>query len=315
MNPITQWIIDVAGLSSQTQSKIITSLILILLLWLTRKLVLRMVWKRTEDVQQHYKTQKITTYVTVTLGVLLVGRVWFEGIQSLSTFLGLVTAGLAIALQDIVKSFAGWLFIMWRKPFKVGDRIQIGGYAGDVIDIRVFKFTLMEIGNWVDADQSTGRLMHLPNSMALTDVIANYSQGFQFIWHEIPVLVTFESNWEKAKGLLADIAERHAAQFTETAARHIREATRRYMISSTVLTPAVYTTVKDSGVLLTVRYLIDPRQRRGSEQAIWEDILIAFAQCDDVDFAYPSQRMYLNLLEGKPNARAPVPFRVETGDR
>ena len=87
------------------------------------------------------------------------------------------------------------------------------------------------------------------------------------------------------------------------------------MISSTVLTPAVYTTVKDSGVLLTVRYLIDPRQRRGSEQAIWEDILKAFAQCDDIDFAYPSQRMYLNLLEGKSNARAPVPFQVETGDR
>ena len=267
----------------------------------------RIVLKRLDNVQQQYRAQKTTTYITVTLGFLLVGRVWFEGIASVSTFLGLVTAGLAIALQDIVKSFAGWLFLLWRKPFVVGDRVQIGAYAGDVVDIRVFKFTLMEIGNWVDADQNTGRLMHLPNSMALTDVVANYSQGFQFIWHEIPVLVTFESNWQKAKSMLSDIAQRHAAHLSETAAQQIKKATQRYMISRAAHAPVVYTTVKNSGVLLTIRYLIDPRNRRGSEEGIWEEILQAFAACEDIDFAYPSQRTYLNLLEGKSDARADMP--------
>lgn len=89
---------------------------------------------------------------------------WFKGIQSLATFLGLVSAGLAIALKDLVTGLAGWIFIIWRKPFGVGDLIQIGNNSGDVIDIRPFKFIIMETGNWVDADQSTGRITHIPNS-------------------------------------------------------------------------------------------------------------------------------------------------------
>jgi small-conductance mechanosensitive channel len=199
---------------------------------------------------------------------------------------------------------AGWIFIMWRKPFSIGDRIQVGSYAGDVIDIRLFKFSLVEIGNWVDADQSTGRVIHLPNSLIISEVIANYTRAFEFIWNEIPVLVTFESNWQKAKKILLDIAEKHAAHMTGDAEKRIKEASKRYMIFFTALTPTVYTSVRDCGVLLTIRYLISPRNRRGSEQAIWEEILTAFAACTDIDFAYPTQRFYHNVLEGKEDARA-----------
>src|SRR3989442_7605528 len=85
-------------------------------------------------------------------------------------------------------NLAGWVFIIWRSPFALGDRIQIGQHAGDVIDVRLFQFTLNEIGNWVQADQSTGRIIHIPNGKVLTEVIANYSEGVQYIWHEIPSL-------------------------------------------------------------------------------------------------------------------------------
>jgi hypothetical protein len=84
----------------------------------------------------------------------------------------------------------------------------------------------------------------------------------------------------------------------------VREASKRYMIFYSKLTPAVYTTVRDCGVLLTLRYLIEPRKRRGSEQAVWEEILRAFAQRQDIDFAYPTQRFYNNVEEGKKGARA-----------
>ena len=80
-----------------------------------------------------------------------------KGIASLTTFLGLASAGVAIAMHDTIANLAGWFFIISRKPFKVGDRIEIGEIAGDVIDIRIFQFSLVEIGNWVDAEQSTGR--------------------------------------------------------------------------------------------------------------------------------------------------------------
>ncbi|MBE0591511.1 MAG: mechanosensitive ion channel, partial [Gemmatimonadales bacterium] len=236
-------------------------------------------------------------------GMLIVGRMWFEGIGPLATYLGLVSAGLAIALKDLVVNLAGWGFILWRRPFEVGDRIQIGEHVGDVIDVRIFQFTLLEVGNWVDADQSTGRLLHIPNGKVLNESLANYTRGFDYIWNELPVLVTFESDWKKAKALLAEIAARHAAHLTDEAERQIREVSRRFMIFYSTLTPTVYTSVADSGVMLTIRYLCAPRKRRSTAEAIWEEVLDAFAREADIDFAYPTYRYYDNRLEGKPGTR------------
>jgi len=308
----TQWFHDVSGIGAETQHRLFVSLLVVFILWLIRTAVIRRVWKKTEDAHIRYRWQKSTSYITVSLGILLVGRVWLSGIASLATFIGLVTAGLAIALQDLVKGVAGWAFVLWRKPFAVGDRIQVGDFRGDVIDIRLFKFTLLEIGNWVDADQSTGRVIHLPNAMILDQVIANYSKGFEYIWDEIGVLITFESNWQEAKAILSGIAEKHGASLGAAAENRIREASKRYMIFYSKLTPVVYTSVRDSGVLLTLRYLTEPRQRRGNAQAIWEDILLAFGARDDIDFAYPTQRFYENFREGKAGARAEVPGAVQS---
>lgn len=202
------------------------------------------------------------------------------------------SAGLAIALKDPLTNIAGWLFITARKPFSVGDRVQIGDHAGDVIDIRLFQFTLLEIRNWVDADQSTGRIIHLPNGKVFLEAQANFSRGFQYIWNEVPVLITFESNWEKAKSILEKIVNEHAEHLSKSAEKKVKEATKKYLITYMHLTPIVYTSVRDSGVLLTMRYLCDPRKRRSSEHEIWEDTLTGFALNVDIDFAYPTQRFY-----------------------
>ncbi|MFQ3213861.1 MAG: small-conductance mechanosensitive channel [Marivirga sp.] len=127
--------------------------------------------------------------------------VWIDKIDSIGTFLDLVSAGLAIALQVPTVNVAAWLFIVIRKPFIVGDRIEIGGVARDVIDIRFFQFTINEIGNWVESDQSTGRIIHVPNGEVFRVSQANYDQGFSHVWNELAVLITFESNWKLAKSL------------------------------------------------------------------------------------------------------------------
>lgn len=304
MESYIQFIEKFAGIDSPSQNKILASLLIIIVLVLLRTIILRIIWKRTDDVQLRYRWQKTITYTSVIVGFFLVIRVWFAGIQSLATFLGLITAGLAIALKDLVTSLAGWIFILWRRPFSVGDRIQIGPHRGDVIDVRIFKFSLMEIGNWVDADQSTGRIVHVPNSMIFTEVLANYSQGFPFIWHEIPVLITFESNWQKAKQILLEIANRYALHLSTEAEKKVKEASKKYMIFYKTLTPTVYTSVKESGVLLTIRYMLEARKRRGSEQEIWEAILRDFGAARDIDFAYPTTRFYNNIKEGKPDFRS-----------
>lgn len=286
------------GLTPEIQLNILVSVGIILILWLLRSLILRIVWKQTEEARSRYIWRKTLTYLAVILGIILVVPVWFKDFKS-ATFLGLASAGLAIALKDLITNIAGWIFIITRTPFSIGDRIQINGHAGDVIDIRVFQFTIMEIGNWVDADQSTGRIIHIPNGKVFNDSLANYSKGFQYIWNEIPVLITFESNWEKAKEILQRIALSKAEHLTKSAEKKVKEASRKFMIFYTTLTPYVYTNVKESGVELTIRYLCEPRSRRGSSHAMWEDILNEFEKCSDIDFAYPTQRFYDNRYEGK----------------
>ena len=284
------------------ESRLFYTILAIVFFWLFHRLILILLLGK-RDVQVQYRIRKTVAYITYPLTFVVIGHIWLPGFQAISTYLGLLSAGLAIALQAPLVNLAGWAFILWRHPLKVGDRIQIGNDRGDVIDQRIFMFSLMEIGNWVDADQSTGRVIHIPNGKIFTEVLANYSQGFHYIWNEIPVLVTFESDWRKAKQLLDEVAQRHGTSLSDSAAKKLREAAKKFMIFYNKLTPVVYTTVKDSGVMLTIRYLCDPRKRRGSEQEIWEDILDAFAAHDDIDFAYPTQRLYSNAAEGKPGTR------------
>jgi len=269
---------------------ILLSILIILVLWLINKIVHSILEKKISDVKSNYKWKKTTSYISVFLGFILVGRIWFEGIQSLATFLGLLSAGLAIALKDVISNFAGWLFIMWRKPFLVGNRIQIGNHSGDVIDIRPFQFTILEIGNWVKADQSTGRMIHIPNNLIFTQPQCNYDYGFKYIWNEIPVLITFESDWAKAKEILKNAADKNALELTAEAEEQIKQAAKKFLIFYNKLTPKVYTSVEDSGVLLTIRYLTEIRKRRTTTELIWEEILREFARYDDINLAYPTYR-------------------------
>jgi small-conductance mechanosensitive channel len=314
MQDIIQWIqshLNSLGLSPENQTRLLTSLLVILVLIVIRRIVLLFVYRQTKDVGLRYRWRKTSSYVNFGTIIFVVGSIWFKGFQSLSTYLGLVSAGIAIALQTPLVNLAGWFFILWRRPFSVGDRIEIGDVRGDVIDQRLFMFSLMEIGNRVDAEQSTGRVMHIPNGLVFSQPLANYTDGFQYIWNEIAVLLTFESDWEKAKEILRGIVANRGEEFTQTAENQIREAAGKMMIYVGTLTPIVYTSVKDSGVLLTMRYVCNPRRRRGSEQDIWEDILHAFKKHKDIDFAYPTQRHYLNHLEGKPEARAEITIRSD----
>lgn len=296
------WLEDLqrwTGLSEQNLEKIITTLVIFLVLWILRFIIIKILWQRSDNVRTRYHWRRNTTYALIIILLIALGFVWIERFKSIGTFLGLLSAGIAIALKDLLANLAGWIFIIVRKPFRIGDRIEIENFAGDVIDIHVFRFTLLEMGNWVEADQTTGRIVHIPNGKIFITPLANYHAGFNYIWNEIPVLITFESNWQKAKNILTEIINTHAEKLSETMVKEIKEASRRFMIHYTHLTPIVYTKVKDFGVLLTIRYLSQIRNRRGSEQTLWEEILKQFAAQSDIDFAYPTTRFFDNRAEGK----------------
>jgi small-conductance mechanosensitive channel len=293
MRLLTEWLQKATGIPSELYGKLFTSLACILVLWFFRWLILKGVWRQTENSRTRYQWRKTSIYVTFGIAFLLLGRVWLVEFESVATYLGLLSAGLAIAMKDPLVNVAGWLFILWRRPFEVGDRIQIGAHAGDVIDMRIFQFTLMEIGSWVHADQSTGRIVHIPNGKVFVEPQTNYTKGwFDYIWNEIPVLVTFESNWKNAKEILQQIADVHSGHLIDLAESKLKESSREFVVLSPNLNPTVFTSVEESGVLLTLRHLCEPRKRRESTQVIWEAILDAFAGCDDIDLAYPTRRFF-----------------------
>ncbi len=292
MNQFNEFITHHIGLNTETFSKAVVSVLIIIFLSALRLLILKLVWRRTEDVKVRYQWKRSLSMTLPFIGLLMIAAVWIKAFEEFGTFLGLFTAGIAIALKDPLTNLAGWLFIIFRKPFGVGDRVQIADNVGDVIDIRLFQFTILEIGNWVEADQSTGRIVHIPNGKVFLEPQANYSAGFEYIWNEIKVNITFESNWEKAKKILEEIINELEEGIPEKAKKEILEASKNYMIYYKHLTPIVYTSVKEFGVRLTIRYLCHPRTRRGSENQIWQRILTAFGSEKDIHFAYPTTRFF-----------------------
>ena len=288
---------DVSPLTARIIATVVVLIVIVGLRYLTA------VWvgRRVTDKDAQFRARKGLTYFATILAIVVLTFIWLPFFSDLATFLGLLSAGLAIALADVFLNLAGWVYIVFRRPFKVGDRIEIAGDAGDVIDIRAFRFTLLEIRDWIDADQSTGRVLHIPNGRLFREPMANFTEGFHYIWHEIPMLVTFESNWRSAEVMMQEALDTVA--IPEDEARRTTEqvsASRDYRISYMQLTPTVYVTTRDSGVLVTGRVLVEARTRRGVDDTVWRHLLDAIEADDAVDLAYPTVRGYL------PDFRGPV---------
>ena len=277
---------------THTQINVIESFAVIVGLILLRWLALRAMHRYITETDDWYRARRGATYVATVVGIITLAFIWFDAFNELPTYLGLVSAGIAIALSDLLKNMAGWLYIVVRRPLWLGDRIEVDGTRGDVVDVRLFRFTLMEIGEWVHADQSTGRLVHVPNGVLFTKPMANYTEGFEHIWNEIPVMVTFESNWEKAKAIIQEEIEAVSVDVSAEASAGLRETARDYQIKVGTLTPIVYLSVQESGILLTGRFLVPARKRRGVDEHVWEGILVRFRSARDIDLAYPTVRTF-----------------------
>lgn len=284
---------EAIGISPAAAENIIFSVAALVVVFVARAAVIRVLKSNVEGHDAQYRARKIVNYATTVLFIISAAFIWLDAFSSLPTYLGLVSAGIAIALSDVLKNMAGWAFILSRKPFEIGDRVEVAGLKGDVIDVRLFRFSLMEVGGWVDAEQSSGRLVHVPNGVVFNQPVANYTEGFAYIWDEIAVLITFESDYKLAKTILLDILKEDAPDTHGMAGQRIRETASKYSIKIGTLTPTVYVSVRDSGVLLTARYLVETRTRRGAEDKIWQAILDAFNETEAIALAYPTVRTYL----------------------
>ncbi len=248
-----------------------------------------------QDVNQRHQLRKVVTYVFWIAIIVAVVTLFAErlALADIGTVLGLLAAAVTIALADVVRSLAGWIYLSSRRGVEIGSRVEVEGIKGDVIDIGLLKTTMLEVGEpLVHALQSTGRIVTVPNSLFLSGKVIASASVNPLVWQEIQILVTFESDWKRAREIIGEIAQAQYDKIVPELRAGFEKLERRYAFRLGSTAPIVYTEIEDSGVLLTLRYLTFVRRRRSTVNEISERILDAFAQEPAVDFAYPTYRIY-----------------------
>jgi len=186
-------------LFNPTIGKLVAIFIGIAIIWLILKAIQRSLFSKIKDNDNRYKAKKFGSFIGYILTIILITVVYSEKLGGLTVAFGVAGAGIAFALQEVIASFAGWLAIMFGGFYKTGDRVQLGGIKGDVMDIGVLRTTIMETGQWVDGDLYNGRIVLIANSFVFKEPVFNYSGDFPFLWDEIKIPIQYGSNYEKTK--------------------------------------------------------------------------------------------------------------------
>jgi small-conductance mechanosensitive channel len=259
------------------------------------RLLRRAIDAHIEDVNKRHQLRKIVTY-TFWISLAIAGVVLFAerlALADIGTIVGLLAAAVTIALADVVRSLAGWVYVNSRRGVEVGSRVEVDGVIGDVIDIGLLKTTLLEVGEpLVHAMQSTGRIVTVPNSVFLNKNVISSATVNPLVWHEIRVLVTFESDWRRARDIMQEVANELYEEIVPDLRAGFEKLEREYAFRLGSTAPIVYTEIADSGVLLTIRNLTPVRRRRSTTDRISTEILDRFAREPDIELAYPTYRIY-----------------------
>ncbi|BEP29560.1 mechanosensitive ion channel family protein [Helicovermis profundi] len=274
--------------------KLIVTTLAILIVYVLSTLIMKILVKKEEGVKTKHLTRKWIGYTRTVIIVFIIMLVWLQDVFSVTTILGFTSAGLALSLNQVILNIAGWMLFMIKRPIEIGDRIEYKDIKGDVIDIRMFYIVVLEVGNWVKLDQSTGRLATIPTGKIFTDPFFNFTSGFNAVWDEIDVLITFDSDKDRAKEIIIDIANKSMDKTIFTKIRdEQKEMSKKFAVKSGKLTPITYFSIKESGIQIELRYLSFVRKRRDTNNFINEKIYEAFMKEENINFAYPSQKIYL----------------------
>lgn len=241
--------------------------------------------RHIQDQKLRYMFRKAVSIFSIALSALILASIWVSDPAALFVAYGLVGAGVAIALQDVFKNFVGGITLFFSSPYQVGDRVEIGGHHGDVIDIGLMYTRILEIQEWVKGDQSTGRIVTIPNGTILGGTATNYTADNTFIWDEITIPITYDSDWERARDLFRGIAEEETETSAEQAAEEIEQIRRKYYLSSRETGPQLFLELTDNWINMHLRFITDVRERRRVHNTISNAILEAAEDADDITIA------------------------------
>ncbi len=248
--------------------------------WVIARIIRDQITKSALDNDVSYKAKKATTFTTYVFFLIGIIIIYSSSLGGFTVALGVAGAGIAFALQEVIASFAGWLALLFGNFYKPGDRVQLGGIKGDVIDIGIIRTTLMEMGNWVDGDLYNGRIVRIANSFVFKEPVFNYSSDFPFLWDEIKVPVRHGSDFELAREICKNAVAHETQVYSEEAASKWKEMTRKYRVEKATTDPIVTLMANDNWIEFTIRYVVDFKRRRITKDHLFTTILRAVQKTD-----------------------------------
>lgn len=234
--------------------------------------------RKIKDKKTKYATSKIISILYIAIFVIVVITIWVQDPQDIVVAYGLAGAGIAIALQDMFKNFAGGITIFLTGIYRVGDRIEINSKAGDVMDIGILYTTILEIKDWVSGDQSTGRLVIIPNGQVLSNNVNNYTKDHNFIWDEIFIPISYSTNWKQAHDEILQIVNLETKEIAQLAEKEISHMEEKYYLDKKSVEPAIFVTSTDNWISFNIRYPTEVRNRRFLKDKITRKILEKFKE-------------------------------------
>ncbi|MEZ4222780.1 MAG: mechanosensitive ion channel family protein [Polyangiaceae bacterium] len=229
------------------------------------------------DGNTRYRLRKLVNGASYLLLLVIVTVIFSDRLGGLTVAFGVAGAGVAFALQEVIASFAGWVALSFANFYRVGDRVQLGGIRGDVIDIGMLRTTLMELGQWVDGDLYNGRIVRVANSFVFKEPVFNYSADFHFLWDEIKVPVKHGSDLTHARSVLDAVAADKLSAYATEAEGNWQELVQKYSIEAATVRPTVTLVANDNWVEFTLRYVVDYKRRRSVKDELFTEILSRFA--------------------------------------
>lgn len=282
--------IRLVGINAENGQKLLLTIFFILIIFLLRrgaKILTQKLMRGSHNERVRFWTRQAINLASAVLLLLSLISIWFDDPTRLATALGLVSAGLAFALQKVITSLAGYFVILRGKNFSIGDRITMGGVRGDVIALDFIQTTIMEMGQppsvqgadpamWVKSRQFTGRIVTVSNDKIFDEPVYNYTRDFPYLWEEINIPITYATDRERAEQILLECADRHTIQINQMSAESLQKMQKRYFIQTADLAPRVYYRITDNWLELTVRFIVTDHSIRNIKDAVSRDILKAF---------------------------------------
>ena len=264
---VQKWLFD------PTVGKLLSAAIGILIVYSLVRFLQRVVSRYVQEKETRYRARKFVSFLGYVAAFLLLASIFSNRLSQLTVAFGVAGAGVAFALQEVIASVAGWVAIAFGGFYHPGDRVQLGGIRGDVIDIGVLRTTLMECGQWVNGDLYNGRIVRIANSFVFKEPVFNYSADFPFLWDEITIPVRYGSQWEYAREVFGRVVDEVCRDYAEQSHQAWRLAVRKYQLEDVPIDPMITLAATDNWIEFTARYIVDYRKRRFVKDRLFTRVL------------------------------------------